>query len=144
MTCTWGLMPTQKDIINGFILQFRTKGTLENLNSTSKTSQKLLLYIHKACAYAFFQKKIYFLGKSKTHRGGREEEKILNTDCQEWVNWIQSLEGGMIWIWIFRKIYYYLSFEHDFTHLNDTVYFAYCVPYTFSTLTKLLKSISSD
>ena len=32
------------------------------------------------------------------------------------------------------KYYYEMSFTYDFRQKNDTVYFAYCIPYTFSKL----------
>jgi cytosolic carboxypeptidase protein 2/3 len=35
---------------------------------------------------------------------------------------------------LLSKKYYEMSFTYDFRNKNDTVYFAYCIPYTFSNL----------
>ena len=42
----------------------------------------------------------------------------------------------------YQKRFYELSFTYDFRNKNDTVYFAYCVPYTFSKLQNHLKALS--
>ena len=40
-----------------------------------------------------------------------------------------------------RKKYYELSFTYNFKTKHDTVYFAYCLPYTYSQLTAHLKTL---
>jgi hypothetical protein len=40
--------------------------------------------------------------------------------------------------------FYRLSFEVTFKHENDTISFAYGVPYTFSKLTAYLKTLESE
>jgi hypothetical protein len=42
------------------------------------------------------------------------------------------------------KTYYTLTFEYTFKHTNDTVYFAFAYPYTYSDLMDDLKSIDND
>jgi hypothetical protein len=42
----------------------------------------------------------------------------------------------------YQKRFYELAFTYDFKTKNDTVYFAYCVPYTFSKLQAHLKALS--
>jgi len=42
-----------------------------------------------------------------------------------------------------NKAYYSLSFEYTFDYIEDTVYFAYSVPYTYTDMNKLLKEIES-
>ena len=44
----------------------------------------------------------------------------------------------------FSRYYYTLSFTHEFTHNNDTVYFSHCFPYTYSDLTDDLSRIEKD
>ena len=40
--------------------------------------------------------------------------------------------------------FYSLSFTYDFHYDNDTVFFAYCYPYTYSDLTNDLTHIEKD
>lgn len=42
------------------------------------------------------------------------------------------------------KTYYTLTFRYTFKHANDTVYFAYCYPYTYSELMDDLAEIEAD
>jgi cytosolic carboxypeptidase protein 2/3 len=42
-----------------------------------------------------------------------------------------------------EKKYYELSFTYDFKQKQDTVYFAYCVPYTFSKMQARLRQIKT-
>lgn len=42
------------------------------------------------------------------------------------------------------KSYYTLTFTYEFGYDDDTVYFAYCYPYTFTDLQDDLNRISSD
>jgi cytosolic carboxypeptidase protein 2/3 len=43
-----------------------------------------------------------------------------------------------------EKSFYTLTFTYVFEHADDTVYFAYSVPYTYSDLRKDLLEIESD
>jgi len=43
-----------------------------------------------------------------------------------------------------NKTYYTLTFTHEFEHSNDTVYFAYSVPYTYTDLTDDITAIELD
>jgi len=42
------------------------------------------------------------------------------------------------------RYYYSLSFTYDFKYAGDTVYFAYCYPYTYSDLTRELQELQRD
>ena len=42
------------------------------------------------------------------------------------------------------RSYYSLSFVYDFQYIGDTVYFAYCFPFTYSELLSTLDEIESD
>jgi hypothetical protein len=42
------------------------------------------------------------------------------------------------------KKYYQLSFEYSFTQMQDEIYFAYSVPYTFSKCSELIRGITSQ
>ena len=43
-----------------------------------------------------------------------------------------------------NKTYYTLTFTHEFEYSNDTVYFAYSVPYTYSDLVEDMSAIEVD
>ena len=40
-----------------------------------------------------------------------------------------------------KKKFYKLSFTYTFEHDNDSVYFATCIPYTYSELLKFIKTL---
>jgi hypothetical protein len=42
------------------------------------------------------------------------------------------------------RYYYSLSFNYEFKHSNDAVYFAYCYPYTYSDLGRELGLLQRD
>lgn len=44
----------------------------------------------------------------------------------------------------FTRYYYTFSFTHEFTHTNDSVYFAHCFPYTYSDLVDDLSRIEKE
>ena len=43
-----------------------------------------------------------------------------------------------------NKTYYTLTFTHEFEYSNDSVFFAYSVPYTYSDLLDELMNIEVD
>ena len=43
-----------------------------------------------------------------------------------------------------NKTYYTLTFTYDFEYDDDTVFFAYCYPYTYSDLVEDLIAIDMD
>jgi hypothetical protein len=63
---------------------------------------------------------------NSTRKGKDWERAGFNVDYRK-----NSLEGG----------FYSLSFSYDFTEPMDQVYFAYCYPYTYSRLQRLLDSL---
>ena len=50
----------------------------------------------------------------------------------------------IIYIYIYSKTYYCLTFEYNFETPNETVYFAYSEPYTFTDLCNFLSVIKSE
>jgi hypothetical protein len=37
-----------------------------------------------------------------------------------------------------------MTFDYTFTHSNDTIYFAYCIPYTYTFLLNFIHAISNQ
>jgi hypothetical protein len=42
------------------------------------------------------------------------------------------------------RYFYTLTFTYDFQHEDDSVFFAYCYPYTYSELTEELTALERD
>lgn len=42
------------------------------------------------------------------------------------------------------KKYYVATFEYEFENENDLVYFAYCIPYTYTMLLSYLRDLSAN
>lgn len=55
---------------------------------------------------------------------------------------LRKLKFLIIQICFSTKKYYVASFEYDFEYEDDLVYFAYCIPYTYSNLLVFLRELS--
>ncbi len=80
------------------------------------------------------------------HRGGENIEYGVSKMSSEGVKskslymqqWATGLRRRK------KKLYYGLSFDYRFEYPNDTVYFAYSVPYTFTQLTSFLDLLRAE
>jgi len=109
------------------------------LNFTKQSSlynhgMKIALYSQKKTALAISGKlpKIYL----QWHHGGDKISYTSSKLCPE-----PNIRSRYIYN---RKKYYTLSFEYNFEYIDDVVYFAYSIPYTFTDLATLLKELNPD
>jgi Zinc carboxypeptidase/Cytosolic carboxypeptidase N-terminal domain len=107
---------------------FRIKNTLKGpikINILNFCKEKSLYQF--GMQVSVYSKKHYKLTKEGWHKGGYNITYAANNILQ------RSF-----------KSYYTLSFEYEFQHPNDKVFFAYSVPYTYTDLAKLLDAYEQD
>jgi len=75
---------------------------------------------------------------STWHRGGNNISYDISTlSCENTKNKHLAKSRG-------RKVHYTLSFEYTFEYSEDTVSFAYAVPYTYTQLLQLIKNLTTE
>ena len=75
----------------------------------------------------------------KINNNNKEEKEFWQRGCSNIIYFKNNInrESG-------HNSYYTLSFQYKFEYSNDKVYFAHCMPYTYTKLVKYLDKLSND